>query len=38
MTQKTTVLQVSTRGKGLYEFTDEVERWLAASGLAEPAC
>ena len=34
MTQKTTVLQVSTRGKGLYECTGEVERWLASSGLA----
>jgi secondary thiamine-phosphate synthase enzyme len=34
MIQKTTVLQVSTRGKGLYECTGEVERWLASSGLA----
>ena len=33
MTQKTTVLQVSTRGKGLHEFTGEVERWLATSRL-----
>jgi secondary thiamine-phosphate synthase enzyme len=34
MTQKTTELQVSTRGKGLYEFTRQVERWLATSGIA----
>jgi secondary thiamine-phosphate synthase enzyme len=34
MTQTTTVVQVSTRGKGLHEFTSEVERWVAASGLA----
>jgi secondary thiamine-phosphate synthase enzyme len=34
MIQKTTVLQVSTRGKGLYECTAEVERWLASSGLS----
>src|SRR6476619_7223830 len=33
MTQKTTALQVSTRGKGLHEFTPEVERWVAASGI-----
>src|SRR5215218_4359477 len=33
MTQKTTVLQVSTRGKGLHEFTPEVEQWAAASGI-----
>lgn len=34
MIQKTTVLQISTRGKGLYEFTGEVERWLASAGIA----
>jgi secondary thiamine-phosphate synthase enzyme len=34
MIQKTTVLQVPTRGKGLYDFTAEVERWLQTSGLA----
>ena len=34
MTQKTTVLQVSTRGKGLYDFTREVERWVVTAGLA----
>lgn len=34
MTQKTTTLQVATRGKGLYDFTDKVERWLASSGVS----
>ena len=34
MTQKTTQLQVSTRGKGLYEFTRQVEGWLATSGIS----
>jgi secondary thiamine-phosphate synthase enzyme len=33
MTQKTTQLQVSTRGKGLYEFTRQVEGWLATGGI-----
>jgi secondary thiamine-phosphate synthase enzyme len=28
MTQHTCMLQVSTRGKGLYEFTDDVSRWV----------
>lgn len=28
MRQHTTEIQVSTRGKGLYDFTAEVERWL----------
>ena len=27
-------LQVDTRGKGLYEITDSVERWLAQQGAA----
>ena len=27
-------LQVETRGRGLYEFTDLVERWLAAQSVA----
>jgi secondary thiamine-phosphate synthase enzyme len=31
MIQRTTNLQVATRGKGLYDFTEEVERWLALS-------
>ena len=34
MTQKTTQLQVSTRGKGLYEFTRQAEGWLATSGIS----
>ena len=34
MKQKTTNLQVSTRGKGLYEFTHEAERWIAACGIS----
>lgn len=34
MIQKTTVLQVSTRGKGLFEFTAEVERWLPSAGIS----
>jgi secondary thiamine-phosphate synthase enzyme len=34
MKQKTTTLHVATRGKGLYDFTGEVERWLASSGLS----
>jgi len=28
MKQHTHALQVSTRGKGLYEFTDEVQSWV----------
>jgi len=27
-------IQVETRGKGLYEFTDSLESWLAAQGVA----
>jgi secondary thiamine-phosphate synthase enzyme len=34
MKQKTTTLHVSTRGKGLYDFTDDVERWIASSGIS----
>lgn len=34
MIQKTTVVQISTQGKGLFEFTTEVERWLHSSGLS----
>jgi secondary thiamine-phosphate synthase enzyme len=26
-------LQVETRGRGLYEFTESVERWLSAQGV-----
>jgi len=33
MIQKTTQLQVATRGKGLYDFTSEVERWIASAGI-----
>ncbi len=33
MMQKTTQLHVATRGKGLYDFTDDVARWLATSGI-----
>ena len=29
MIQHTREISVATRGKGLYEFTNEVERWLA---------
>ena len=34
MTQKTTQLQVSTNGKGLYDFTKEAGRWVASCGLS----
>src|SRR3954471_13401572 len=34
MIQRTTQLQVATRGKGLYDFTAEVERWLASAGIS----
>jgi secondary thiamine-phosphate synthase enzyme len=34
MTQKTTQLQVSTRGKGLYDFTSDTERWLSSCGIS----
>lgn len=33
MIQYTTQLTVPTRGKGLYEFTGQVERWLEAGAL-----
>ncbi|HEU0122257.1 MAG TPA: secondary thiamine-phosphate synthase enzyme YjbQ [Bryobacteraceae bacterium] len=29
MRQAVTSIQISTRGKGLYEFTEEVERWVS---------
>jgi secondary thiamine-phosphate synthase enzyme len=32
--QATTQVLVATRGKGLYEFTREVQRWVAAQGIA----
>jgi secondary thiamine-phosphate synthase enzyme len=31
--QVTHRLQVATRGKGLYEITDQLERWLGAAGV-----
>jgi secondary thiamine-phosphate synthase enzyme len=34
MTQKTTQLQVSTKGKGLYEFTQQAERWVNSCELS----
>lgn len=33
MTQHTHELHISTRGKGLYEFTDEVARWIGGLGI-----
>jgi secondary thiamine-phosphate synthase enzyme len=33
MIQHTTRIDVATRGKGLYEFTDVVERWLSSCHL-----
>ena len=33
MRQVTHRLQVATRGKGLYEITDQLERWLGAAGV-----
>ena len=32
---RTTTITVSTRGKGLYPFTGDVERWLAEQPLAD---
>jgi secondary thiamine-phosphate synthase enzyme len=32
--QATGALSVQTRGKGLYEFTDQVSTWLARQGIA----
>ena len=34
MIQHVREISVSTRGKGLYEFTDEVERWLAGCSVS----
>lgn len=33
MRQAVTALTVTTRGKGLYEFTEDVERWVAGEAL-----
>ena len=34
MKQATNIFRVETRGRGLYEFTDEVAHWLAGQGIA----
>jgi secondary thiamine-phosphate synthase enzyme len=34
MKQATHILQVATRGKGLYDFTRDVERWLGSAGVS----
>ena len=33
MRQVTHRLQIATRGQGLYEITDQLERWLDAAGV-----
>jgi secondary thiamine-phosphate synthase enzyme len=33
MRQAVTALTIATRGKGLYEFTEDVERWVAAQAV-----
>jgi secondary thiamine-phosphate synthase enzyme len=33
MRQAVTCFEVATRGKGLYEFTAQVDRWVAGQGL-----
>jgi secondary thiamine-phosphate synthase enzyme len=35
MKQATHELSIATRGKGLYEFTDELLAWFAGSGIEE---
>lgn len=35
MNQQHHELSIATRGRGLYEFTDEVRAWLAGTGLAD---
>lgn len=35
MQQRSQTITVSTRGKGFYEITDEVARWLSGAGLDE---
>lgn len=35
MRQRTHEFTVATRGKGLYEFTDEVRAWIRDSGIEE---
>lgn len=35
MRQTQTIFTIATRGKRLYEFTDEAARWIAGSGIAD---
>jgi secondary thiamine-phosphate synthase enzyme len=35
MRQASTAFSISTRGKGLYEFTGEVERWVRGQKMAQ---
>jgi secondary thiamine-phosphate synthase enzyme len=35
MRQLHTQFEIRSRGRGLYEFTDEVARWLAGSGIRD---
>ncbi len=35
MKQATRQIEIATRGKGLYEFTAEIERWVAGLGAAQ---
>ena len=37
MSQFATILRVRTRGRGLYEFTDDLVEWVEPHGL-EPGC
>lgn len=34
MQQQQTILTLRTPGRGLHEFTDEVDRWLSSTGLS----
>jgi secondary thiamine-phosphate synthase enzyme len=34
MKQTTNIFRVETRGRGLYEFTDDVAHWLSGQGIA----
>jgi secondary thiamine-phosphate synthase enzyme len=35
MKQATGAISVATRGKGLYEFTSQLENWVASSGIRQ---
>ncbi|MCG8492506.1 MAG: secondary thiamine-phosphate synthase enzyme YjbQ [Sneathiellales bacterium] len=35
MQQKSSTVEVLTKGRGLYEFTPDVANWIASSGLTE---